>query len=441
MKTSLLSLGMAIVVSAVFADTGVPVVSDVTFTQNKMGSRVVTITYTLKEAPGIITVDVLTNNVSIGAKNITALSGAVNRLVTGLNQQHTITWHPDKSWLGGHKVSDAVIRVNAWATNAPPLYMAVDLRFDGQENMVRYYVSEDTVPGGITNDIYKTDVILMRRIDAKDVNDWQMGSQPGELGRADAVETNQPVTLPNDYYIGVYELTQRQWAHVITSRPWPSYFYIDREMRPLENVSFNEFRTAAPTSSTPVYGGEEYFYPNDPCPDSFLGKLRAKCSIPFDLPSEAQWEFACRAGKYGSVWNDGSAITETWKMDHNLVPLARFTYTGGRYQDEAGTWTNFDSSAGPTGATAIVGSYLPNAWGLYDMHGNIQEFCLDFYEAMHIYPDGDGAVYLTSGVTNAVVIKSGNFEANPSGCRSASRGSYRPYNRNRQYGFRLAVTL
>ena len=107
------------------ADAQIPSVSDVSISQGT-SSRAVTVTYTLADAPAIITLDVLTNGVSIGQQNIWALDGDVNKVVQpGLR---TITWHPEKSWPNQQFGAGVVTaKVVAWNTDDPPQYLAADL--------------------------------------------------------------------------------------------------------------------------------------------------------------------------------------------------------------------------------------------------------------------------------------------------------------------------
>ncbi len=411
MKTYLTILSLFFAGIVTLAENGVPVVSDVSFSQST--DRTVTISYTLDEA-AIVTIDVLTNNVSIGQSNISYLAGDVNRKVSSGNR--TITWFPTKSW-EGNKTDSAVIRVNAWALTAPPPYMAVSLTDVGADNVVRFYADADAVPGGVTNTLYKKDSLLLRCVPAKGV-EWSMGSIAGELGRDDGSETNQSVTLLGDYYIGVYEVTQLQYRHLMNASS--SYYFSSsptNQYRPVDNLTYAVRWDAAPTAQTA--------YPVAPQPTSFLGKLRTQTGVAFDLPSEAQWEFACRAGHYGPVWNNGEAIVGTdWDIALHYR-LGRYIMNGGKLNPIADPGTGSSGSLHPQAsstdfATAAVGSYQPNALGLYDMHGNVAELCQDWYEAKYVYPNHDGAVNKNSA-SGTLVMRGGSYYRYPSWCRSATR--------------------
>jgi formylglycine-generating enzyme required for sulfatase activity len=213
-----------------------------------------------------------------------------------------------------------------------------------------------SVPPGGWSDEYKTTKMVFQRIPA---GTFTMGSPMGELGRS-TNETQHQVTLTKDFYIGVFEVTQKQWERVMGT--WPSYYSnaICRDSRPVEQVSYNDIRGASAGAGWPA--------DNNVDADSFMGRLRARTGNAFDLPTESQWEYACRAGT-GTALNSGRNLTTTTNCP-NMAAVGRYLYNGGSGYTQTG-----DTSV----ATAQVGSYLPNAWGLYDMHGNVWEWCGDWY--------------------------------------------------------------
>ena len=429
-------LSTVLLAAAVIADPADPQISNVRLEQNSI-SRRVTVRYDLDEA-AVVTMDVLTNGVSIGGANIQAVTGGCFKKVAAGNN-HVVTWNPHLSW-PDHKFGAGVVsvRMTAWALDNTPDYMVVDISAAAQPNTQTYYPSADFVPGGVTNSLYKTTTLLMRKIMAKGV-EWTMGSTTLEnQSRQAAREATHQVKLANNYYIGVYEITQSQWSQVATNSTISANFTTERFMRPMEKVCYNEIRNAANSTTA----NAAYNWPNDPNPSSFLGLLRSNSGLDFDLPSEAQWEFAARAGNGVGYWNDGTPILNA-NPDANLNLLGRYERNGGKVLSGT-SYVDPAANCGVTNGTAIVGSYLPNAWGIYDMHGNVWEWCLDWSEdninahggAVNIDPSAPAKTL--SGASGASrVVRRGSWGNAAGDCRPAFRRDRTPTNRNGSYGFRV----
>ena len=424
---NLIPLPTILLAAAVCADPAAPQISNVRLEQNSI-SRRVTVRYDLDEA-AVVTMDVLTNGVSIGGANIQAVTGDCFKKVAAGNN-HVVEWNPWLSW-PDHKFGAGVVsvRMTAWALDNTPDYMAVDITATGGADTQTYYPAADFVPGGVTNSIYKTTKLLMRKIMAKDV-EWTMGSV-AESGRNATRETPHQVTLTNNYYIGVYQVTQTQWQQITGYNP--SCFTTDRTMRPVESVSYTDIRQGKGTATTTASatGG---VYPDAPYGDSFLGLLRTKTTIDFDLPSEAQWEFAARAGNGEGYWGDGSAMRISSNKDAGLDLLCRYQYNGGKIGANNATTPAGNCEA--TNATAIVGSYAPNAWGLYDMHGNVWVWCLDIFA--NDITALNGAVNTVSGTDR--VFRGGSWLNGAGSCRPACRSGGAASARAYNLGFRLVCT-
>ena len=325
-------------------------------------------------------------------------------------------------------VSTAFYRVAA-ITNPPAQadYLVVDL--SAGPTASNYPVSYlSSVPSGGWTDEYKTTKLVLRRIPA---GMFTMGSPTNELGR-ESDETQHQVTLTKDFYIGVFEVTQKQWERVMGN--WPSYFNntTNRDSRPVEQVSYYEIREN-PLPEFDFWRKGSAISPNWPQSsqvhaDSFMGKLRAKTGHPgFDLPTESQWEYACRAGT-GTALNSCKNLTDIDECP-SMAEVGRYWYNGGAGYTQSG-----DTSV----ATAKVGSYLPNQWGLYDMHGNVWEWCSDWYGT---YP---GTVTDPGGAASGSyrVLRGGSWYSNRARrCRSAYRNYNCPSRRAYSYGFRLSRTL
>ncbi len=453
---------IAATVSAVAA-VATPVVQTVRMEQSS-SSRLVTITYTMTSVPAVVTLDVQTNYTengevkwaSIGGQAVCNAQGAAWRKVTAEDasgDEYTITWRPDISW-PGHKVADGGARavVTAWSVDNTPNYMVVDISAGARQNTQRYYQSAEFVPYGVTNSFYKTSSLLMRKIPAKGVT-WTMGAPSGEVGAIGASEKTHQVKLDGNYYISVYEVTQAQWGEVATNNTTASAnFTVERLMRPMEKVCYNEIRLNSGTRDGSASEAEivAYSWPSNPAPASFLGLLRLKTGIDFDLPSDAQWEFAARSGHGAGLWNDGSAIVGS-NSDDNLARLGRYVY------DNPGGGATTTTLAPSDGGTAVVGTYAPSSWGLYDMHGNVLEWCLDWYEddvanavdadgepyagRVNILPENPTCFLSGADASSAGrVIRSGSWNGVANGCRSAARANGTSTTRARHLGFRLVCT-
>ena len=283
-----------------------------------------------------------------------------------------------------------------------PDYLVVDLNTGA--------VTPSSTGPDLSDDTCRTTELWLRRIPK---GTFTMGSPEGEVGRY-SNETQHQVAITEDFYIGVFEITQKQFSLIYGSNP-SSY---KGDTRPVDNVSYNAIRGTKIIGSA---GWPSYGHAVDE--DSFLGKLRAKTGQTFDLPTEAQWEYACRAGTTTAL-NTGKNLTSE---DRDSA------------MDEAGRYSkNGNDGKGGYSEHAKVGSYLPNAWGLYDMHGNVVEWCLDWW----VSDLGSSAVTDPKGPNSGSprVVRGGSWGSYAQYCRSA----YRSYIRNPSYyygygGFRVVL--
>ena len=275
-------------------------------------------------------------------------------------------------------------------------------------------------PAILNDDKCKTTELWLRRIEP---GTFTMGSPYGEKGRDyDLRNWEKPhkVTLTKPYYIGVFEITQKQNQMI---GQYKSFKDSENNTRPLHSASYSRIRGNDKGASWPKS--------NEVDDDSFLGKLRAKTNLLFDLPTEAQWEYACRAGTT-TAFNNGKDLADG-VMDE----------IGCCCQPHKNEW---DDPYRIVVKTTKVGSYLPNAWGLYDMHGNVWEYCLDWFYYMYnddpaINPKGpEWEKYKTF----YHVRRGGSWAADAKDCRSASRSKSRyVYSPGDQYqtGFRLVLNI
>ncbi len=228
------------------------------------------------------------------------------------------------------------------------------------------------------------------------------------MGSTNGGSDEQPVTqveITRAFWLGKTEVTQGQWEAVMGNNP--SSF--KGATRPVEQVSYDDVvefcrkLTARERAAGRLPSGYEY-----------------------TLPTEAQWEYACRAGTTGD-----------YSFGNNADELSRY----GNYCDRSNTndfdWKDKSHDDGQD-KTAPVGSYRPNAWGLYDMHGNVWEWCLDWYTGT--LPGGTVRDPVGPSSGSFRVFRGGSWYLTASNCRSALRCDCGPGARYYGLGFRLALS-
>ena len=307
--------------------------------------------------------------------------------------KHRVTWNPAADGVSivstNILVTVALLRV-ADTPITPNLYYVIDL--SGGPDAVNYPITTlSAAPsGGVWPDEYKTTKLVLRRI------------EPGTFMMCGTTST----TITQPYYIGVFEVTSKQYSLVMGG---------SGDMRPKANASYNDIRGQ--------YNGVGWPASSLVDGNTFLGKLRAKTGLDtFDLPTEAQWEYACRAGTT-SAYNNGGNTEEDLK-------------TLGRYSGNTS-----DGRGGYSGAETTVGSYAPNAWGLYDMHGNVAEWCLDWYGSLAGGNDPKGPTPTPS--TDSRSLRGGMWSVAAKDCSALERGGYWPYRNfhiRYDFGFRLCCS-
>ena len=248
--------------------------------------------------------------------------------------------------------------------------------WDGKESVAEYAKRAQLEPtlafdlgGGV-----KLDLVLIP------AGSFVMGSPDGEAqGEDKGKEKQHKVALTQPYYLGKFELTQAQYEKVAGKNPSQT----KGDNLPVTQVTWAEAM-------------------------AFCQKLGAQVKRKVALPTEAQWEHACRAG-----------TKTTYYTGNTEADLGKAGWYG----------NNSDRKIHP------VGEKLPNAWGLYDMHGNVRDYCLDFMAPVSgadaVDPKGPA-----SGTTH--VVRGGAFTSNPGVCRSAVR---RPIENLMMTGFRVAVIV
>ena len=231
-----------------------------------------------------------------------------------------------------------------------------------------------------------------------------MGSPSDELGRYNE-EFQHEVILTQGYWLGKYEVTQAQYETVMGTNP-SGFKGADL---PVEQVNWND-AMAFCSKLTEI--------------EKAAGRLPE--GYEYTLPTEAQWEYACRAGTTTAL-NSGKNLSDKIKCPE-VDEVGWYAYNSG-YYDSDGVWTG-------KGKTYPVGQKKPNAWGLYDMHGNVFEWCLDWY-----------GYYPATAVSDPTGADTGSYRVDRGGawyagavyCRSAHRSFYEPDGSFHALGFRVAL--
>ena len=394
-----------------------PGVSDVA-AMPKPGDTV-KIKYTLSGEPAVITIGVYdrTTGAKIDESCYNDIEGAVNRLVKP--GSCSIVWKKGAAWSArGIADADVDVRVRAWATNCPPDYAVISLT--NAAETVKYYTSTNAFPPSVPfgSVAYKTTHLVLRKIPAANV-EFRMGSPDQEFARAPVTcssgsdprsyaENRHWVILSEDFYLGVYPVTHAQQVKVcgsyqnghwgtddagnlfkdIREETWPvdrlqyctvrSYMhedgckgpgaqdgYVDYQYWPRNGFTLN-------TNNTPKCSCTSY--PGKMSP--YLNSWRSKTGFLFDLPTQAQWEFACRAGTQGpGFWKRGVADYSRMMITNTAGDVGYDFAT--ELDQYAWTAHNSTNETVKMPVPHTVGLLKPNAFGIYDMLGNVAEFCRD----------------------------------------------------------------
>ncbi|XGV99327.1 MAG: formylglycine-generating enzyme family protein [Leptolyngbya sp. BL-A-14] len=238
---------------------------------------------------------------------------------------------------------------------------------------------------------------------------FMMGAPASEEGWHPSQSPQHAVTIA-PFWMGKYPVTQAQWSAVATL---PKVRYplsakiscFSGGNRPVEQVSWQDAI-------------------------EFCDRLSAHTSHSYRLPSEAEWEYACRAMTTTPFWFGETITTE----------LAN--YSGVDWEYEGRVCSKGSYGKGPTGndrrETTDVGSFaIANAFGLYDMHGLVREWCVDrWHDSYNGAPD-DGSAWVENSSTDQRVLRGGSWNGGPKTCRSASRSKLNPDTHLYDIGFRV----
>lgn len=402
-----------------------------------------TVASTRPEKPAILTFTAVDNTVS-PATNLLAqtFDGSATNVFAVTNGSYRTTWDTDSDL--PRQVIDRVSFKIAATTDYPDAensrYMVVDLRKGPAATAADRYPVHflPTMPLGMAAGADKTEYLVLRRVPATTSDEWKaisggkdyflLGSAADEVNRGGADLPLMKAKITHDFYVGIYEVTQRQYELLTGERP--SYFTneVCWATRPVENLLANTQIGAFNKEGTP------------------LNRLYQRSGHKLRLPTEAEWEHACRAGTE-TPWNNGGTYTSDGWGDANLEKLGRFRYNGG-YVNAEKPPRDADAKNG----TRTVGMFQPNAFGLYDMHGNVSEMCRDYwfggdFSSLEGY-DADSDCWIDPGFftyqnRDYQVRRGGDFTSIAKECAAPRRSYYLGYGdgANAHTGFRLVCTV
>lgn len=227
-----------------------------------------------------------------------------------------------------------------------------------------------------------------------------MGSADFEVEQNEDEKPQHEVTV-RTFFMGKHQVTQAQWRVVAALpefncklNPDPSYFKGDS--RPVENISWYEI-------------------------EEFCHRLSKYTGHDYRLPSEAEWEYACRAGTRTAFHFGETLTTELANYLDNYL-----------YED--------NMPGKYLGKTTTVMTFLPNAFGLYDMHGNVREWCSDHWHDNYRGAPSDGSAWVTGGKNLFRILRGGYYLSRLEDCRSAKRHKDLPSNKSYGSGFRIVCS-
>lgn len=449
MKKTVFTLSVLCLAAAAFGEA---TITDVSLRQRWPWGREVDVYFTVRGATEPIAVR---PTFTVGGEPLTVVDSALGGDRVGLlSGLHHLVWTPSATDFGDRtKLLDVKVSL---APAPMPLYAIYDLTDAGTPKNPTYVFEDDLRAGkwgawqenpydyinsviwtGVTEDMnYKTNKLVLRYIypttDSKWVahagTDTYLMGTPTDTPSGDSADTTQVYDVPNcspqqtvkltkGFWLGVFEVTQAQYAEI--TGLWPSWFSNTtvRANRPVESVPYSTFRGSKAGYLWPSNG-------HAVASNSFLGKLRKRTGAAFDLPTEAQWEYACRAGSTDIRYGVDKEISRSW-------------WAGA-------SWNYRDGASANTG-TAAVGSYAPNAWGFYDMLGNVWEFCLNGWST---YADAKVSGTDPVGPTvdeNERVVRGGPYyeysSRSTAPCRARNGGNSTKNWGSSYFGFRVCLPI
>lgn len=346
------------------------------------------------------------------------------------NGSYTVTWDARADGVEAPVLASPTAEiVNETVTAADADYMIIDI--SSGKDSTAYPVRYAKAAAGVTTaqfnkPAYKLDRIAFKRVKVGDFLTTDAG-EPYTFKMAEGTAASgtkwHPVRLTKDYFLGIFEVTQRQYEDVTGANPsaWKT------KETALESIK-------AEIADYTMHPANQLVYDAMAGADGLFGRLTTRANVTIGAPTEAQWEFACRAG-CESKYHWGADIE---------------TVEGELVEDRYG-WNNLNSSpnAGTSRTTHGVGELLPNAWGFYDMTGNCYEYCSDFHAAYKSDSKSVPEEDPTGAESGSKVIRGGAFAYSRTAMASGARNQQGPSSAGSGYGgfwspmmgARLAMTV
>jgi formylglycine-generating enzyme required for sulfatase activity len=243
---------------------------------------------------------------------------------------------------------------------------------------------------------------------------FEMGSPETELDRSESESPQHQVTLPS-FFMSEFLIAQVHWWAVADTMP-----QVDIPLEKSSSLKLKgEDRTTHPVTDVNWFEAVE-----------FCKRLSKHSGRTYRLPNEAEWEYACRAGTT-TPFNFGETIT-TDLANYRGTDDEEFRWSGSYDRGTKGIYRE---------QTTFADAFPPNAFGLYDMHGNVWEWCLDRWHHNYQGAPTDGSAWLSEDNNAPRLLRGGSWFNYPCGCRSATRHYNSPDNRNYLIGFRVVCEI
>lgn len=385
--------------------------------------------------------------------------------------EHRIVWDPAKTaYVARRELANLTVTLTA-ADVESRKYLIIDMS-EGAVNgeaakpwPVSYSATViDTNGDGQWDDEYKRTKMVFRRIEPGTFTMGSPSTEPDTWNQKNkkGTEKQHQVTLTKPFYMGVFEVTAQQFYQI--KAWWPNAAYGKSTAtgnRPSTNCSYEFLRgSVAQGIDWPATGHAVYEIPSvtafsnfnhmDANKISLVGWFRrhvADTGLLVDLPTEAMWEYCCRAGS-AHTFHDGTDLVsgEVKDVDPDgsdpaagtgVYSVARLKKNSLKYDEATTSWTD-PKDDGDQYGPGPVGSRAPNAWGLYDMHGSVNEWVLDWV-AEEALPDATDPAGVTSGTQRG--YRGGGYQSYPSDSRAAMRGAAKTTESNTTFGYRFAIYL